>query len=60
MADNKSLEKVGVTPDVVVLPTGADLTDGQDPAMVKAAELAGLKLDAAAAGKLFPFEWPPM
>jgi|HubBroStandDraft_6_1064221.scaffolds.fasta_scaffold41276_6 C-terminal processing protease CtpA/Prc len=60
MADGKSLEKVGVTPDVLVLPTGAQLAEGQDPALAKAAELAGLKLDATAAGKLFPFEWPPL
>jgi C-terminal processing protease CtpA/Prc len=60
MADGKSLERVGVTPDVVVLPTGADLAEGQDPAMVKAAELAGLKMDVAAAGRLFPFEWSPL
>ncbi|HKF51555.1 MAG TPA: S41 family peptidase [Candidatus Acidoferrales bacterium] len=60
MADGKSLEGEGVTPDVTVLPTGADLAAGLDPALAKAAELAGIKLDAAAAGKLFPFEWAPL
>jgi hypothetical protein len=59
-ADGKSLEGKGVTPDVTVLPTGADLAAGLDPALAKAAELAGIKLDAAAAGKLFPFEWAPL
>jgi len=60
MSDGKSLEGIGVTPDVVVLPTGADLAAGQDPALSKAAELVGVTLDPAAAGKLFPFEWTPL
>lgn len=60
MADGKSLEGLGVTPDITVLPTGADLAAGLDPALAKAGELAGIKLDAVAAGKLFPFEWAPL
>lgn len=60
MADGKSLEKVGVTPDLMVLPTAEELASGKDPALSRAAELAGLKLDAVAAGKMFPFEWLPM
>ncbi len=60
MADGKSLEHTGVTPDEIVLPTAKDLAEGRDPAMARAAGLAGLPMDPVAAGKLFPFEWQPL
>lgn len=57
MTDGRSLERTGVSPDELLLPTGQDLALGRDPVMSRAAKLAGLDLDPVAAGKLFPFEW---
>jgi C-terminal processing protease CtpA/Prc len=57
MADGKSLEHEGVVPDEIVLPSPADLAAGRDPALARAAELAGVHLDALQAAQLFPVQW---
>jgi C-terminal processing protease CtpA/Prc len=57
MADGKSLEHTGVLPDEMLLPTAKDLAEERDPVLAKAAALAGLALDPAAAAKMFPVEW---
>jgi len=57
MSDGVSLEGAGVTPNLVLLPGATNLRAHEDPVLSGAAELLGVKLDAAEAGKLFPFKW---
>lgn len=56
MADGGRLETVGVVPDVIVLPTGADLARRRDPALAMAITRAGHPIDADSAGHLFAVE----
>jgi carboxyl-terminal processing protease len=58
MADGKSLEHVGVDPDIMILPTAQDLSSGRDPVMAKAAGLLGSEISPEEAGTLFPYEDP--
>ena len=52
MPDGGRLEKHGVLPDFVVLPTAADLAEGHDPALALALKFAGHPTDPAAAWQL--------
>lgn len=56
MADGRSLEHVGVEPDILVLPTAQDLANKRDPAMSKAAGLVGGQLSPEEAGTILPYE----
>jgi C-terminal processing protease CtpA/Prc len=42
--DGTELEKHGVTPDVQCLPTGRDMRDGRDVCLIKAVQMARVKL----------------
>jgi carboxyl-terminal processing protease len=57
MNDGKSLEHVGVKPDEVSIPSGADMAAGRDPVLARGAALAGIDLDSEKAGALFPTIW---
>jgi C-terminal processing protease CtpA/Prc len=54
MPDGKSLEHVGVEPDIMVLPTSQDLANRRDPALSKAAGLVGSQLSPEEAGTILP------
>jgi C-terminal processing protease CtpA/Prc len=57
MTDGKSLEGAGVTPDELLLPTAADIAAKRDPALARAAAIAGFELPPDKAGAMFPIEW---
>lgn len=57
MPDGKSLEKVGVMPDEVLLPSGQELAEQKDVVLSYAAKQAGVELLPETVGKLFPINW---
>ena len=57
MTDGKSLEKTGVAPDELLIPTAVDVAAGRDPVLTRAFALAGQKVEPDKAGALFPIEW---
>jgi carboxyl-terminal processing protease len=57
MKDGQSLERVGVQPDLLLVPTQADFAAGRDVVLADAAQLAGVSLTAEKAGALFPPVW---
>ncbi len=58
MTDGQSLERRGVYPDTLILPTPSDLGSGRDSALAQAAEMLNVKISPEEAGTLFPYEWP--
>jgi len=57
MADGQSLEKMGVRPDIFVLPTAEDLAAERDPVLASALAVFGALISPVEAAKLFPYKW---
>lgn len=53
MSDGSSLEHVGVTPDIPMVPTAADLAAGRDPVLARAIAEAGGQMSADEAGRFY-------
>ena len=53
MTDGGTLEHVGVTPDEIVLPTGADLAAKRDPALASAIARLGGTMTPEQAGRIY-------
>jgi C-terminal processing protease CtpA/Prc len=57
MQDGRSLERTGVMPDQLLLPTADDLSASRDPVLSRAAGVLKVALTSEEAGRLFPLEW---
>lgn len=57
MADGKSLERTGLTPDELLLPKAQDMASGRDVVLAHAVKLLGGELTPEKAGTFFPIEW---
>ncbi len=53
MNDDARLENVGVMPEWIVVPTGADIAAKRDPQMAKALAIAGIQIDPVQAAKIY-------
>jgi len=52
LSDGRSVDGIGVTPDVMVVPTAADIAGKNDPVLSRAANLLGVEMSPAEAGTL--------
>ena len=57
LSDGISLEHVGVSPHIAMVPTAADVAAGRDPVLAAAFKLLEIEISPADAGKMFPFKW---
>jgi C-terminal processing protease CtpA/Prc len=57
MKDGKSIEHIGVTPQMLLLPTAEDLYAKRDPVLAAAFKLFGENVSPEQAGSFFPFIW---
>ncbi|MDP2138377.1 MAG: S41 family peptidase, partial [Candidatus Didemnitutus sp.] len=60
MADGQPLEKIGVEPEVWLVPSPKDLAEGNDPVLATAAKMAGLTLSKEDAGAISRRHRPPV
>jgi carboxyl-terminal processing protease len=57
MSDGKSLEHIGVIPQLKLIPTAEDLAAQRDPVLSTAFKLFGQTVTPEQAGSFFPYKW---